>query len=96
MRYLITMNKANGGDGIPTELLKILKDDVVKVLHTICQHFENSALSTVQDQKRSVFIPILKECNAKECSNYCTIALISHANKVILKTLQVRLQQNLN
>ena len=89
------MNKANGGDGIPNELFQILKDDAVKVLHSICQQ----SLKTQQwpqDWKRSVFIPIPKKDNAKECSNYCTIALISHASKVMLKILQSRLQQFLN
>ena len=80
----ITMSKASGGDGIPAELFQLLKDDAVKVLHSICQW--------PQDWKRSVFIPIPKKGNAKECSNYCTIALISHASKVMLKILQARLQ----
>ena len=85
----ITMNKVIGGDGIPVELFQILKDDVVKVLHSIHQQIWK-AQQWPQDWKRSVFIPIPKG-NAKECSNYCTIALISHASKVILKILQVRL-----
>ena len=85
----ITMNKVSGGDGIPVELFQILKDDVVKVLHSIHQQIWK-AQQWPQDWKRSVFIPIPKG-NAKECSNYCTIALISHASKVILKILQVRL-----
>ena len=87
----ITMNKASGGDGIPVELFEILKDDAVKVLHSICQkNLENSAM--VQDWKKSVFIPIPKEGNSKDCSNYCTIVLISHTSKVMLKILQARLQ----
>ena len=87
----ITMNKASGGDGIPVELLQILKDEAVKVLHSICQQIWNSQ-QWPQDWKRSVFIPISKKGNAKECSNYHTIALISHASKVMLKILQARLQ----
>ena len=87
----ITMNKASGGDGIPVELFQILKDDTVKVLHSICQQIWK-AQQWPQDWKRSVFTPIPKKGNAKECSNYRTIALISHASKVLLKTLQVRLQ----
>ena len=86
----ITMNKASGGDEIPVELFQILKDDAVKVLHSICQQI-NSAVWP-QDWKRSVFIPAPKKGNAKECSNYRTIALISHAGKVMLKILQARLQ----
>ena len=88
----ITMNKANGGDGIPVELFHILKDDAVKVVHSICQQICKTQQGP-QDSKRSVFIPIPKKCNAKECSNYCTIALISHASKIMLKILQARLQQ---
>ena len=80
----ITMNKARGGDGIPVELFQILKDDAVKVLHSICQHIWKT-LQWPQDWKRSVFIPIPKKVSAKECSNYCTIALISHASKVMFK-----------
>ena len=91
----ITTNKASGGYGIPVELFKILKDDAVKVLHSICQKIWKTQ-QWPQDWKRSVFIPIPKQGNAKECSNYCTIALISHANKVMLKILQVRLQQYVN
>ena len=91
----ITMNKASGGDGIPVELFQILKGDVVKVLHSICQQIWKTQ-QWPQDWKRSVFIPILKKGNAKECSNYCTIALISHASKVMLKILQDRLQQYVN
>ena len=89
----ITTNKASGGDGIPVELFQILKDDAVKVLlHSICQQIWKTQ-QWPQDWKRSVFIPIPKKGNAKECSNYCTIALISHASKVMLKILQARLQQ---
>uniref|UniRef100_A0A4W2ENV5 RNA-directed DNA polymerase n=1 Tax=Bos indicus x Bos taurus TaxID=30522 RepID=A0A4W2ENV5_BOBOX len=91
----ITMNKASGGDGIPVELFQILKDDAVKVLHSICQQIWKTQ-QWPQDWKRSVFIPIPKESNAKECSNYHTIALISHASKVMLKILQARLQQYVN
>ena len=80
----ITMNKASGGDGIPLELFQILKDDAVKVLHSICQQIWKTQ-QWPKDWKRSVFIPIPKKANAKECSNYCTIALISHASKVMLK-----------
>ena len=86
-----TTNRASGGDGIPADLFQILKDDAVKVLHSICQHIWKTQQWS-QDWKRSVFIPIAKKDNAKECSNY-TIALISHASKVMLKILQVRLQQ---
>ena len=86
------MNKASGGDGIPVELFQILKDDAVKVLHSICQQI----WKTQQCWKRSVFIPIPKKGNAKECSNYRTTALISHASKVMLKILQARLQQYVN
>ena len=88
----ITMNKASGGDGIPVELFQILKDDAVKVLHSICQHIWKTQ-QWPQEWTRSVFIPIPKKDNAKQCSNYHTIALISHASKVTLKILQVRLQQ---
>ena len=91
----ITVNKANGGDGIPVELFQILKDDVVKVLHSICQQIWKPQ-QWPQNWKRSVFIPILKKGNAKECSNYHTIAFISHASKVMLKILQARLQQDVN
>ena len=91
----ITMNKASGGDGIPVELFQILKDYAGKVLHSICQQIWKTQ-QWPQDWKRSVFIPILKRGNAKECSNYCTIALISHASKVMLKILQARLQQYMN
>ena len=89
------MNKARGGDDIPVELFKILKDDVVKVLHSICWQIWKPR-QWPQDWKRSVFIPIRKKSNAKECSNYRTIALISHASKVMLKILQARLQQYVN
>ena len=82
----ITTNKANGGDGIPVELFQILKDDAVKVLHSICQQIWKTQ-QWPQNWKRSVFIPILKKDNTKECSNYCTIALISHTSDVMLKIL---------
>ena len=91
----ITTNKASGGDGIPVELFQILKDDAVKVLHSIWQHIWKTQLWP-QDWKRSVFIPMTKKGNAKECSNYRTIALISHACKVVLKILQARLQPYMN
>ena len=87
----ITMNKVSGGDGIPVELFQILKDSAMKVLHSICQQIWKT-LQWPQDWKRSVFIPIPKKGNAKECSNYHTVALISHASKVMLKILQARLQ----
>ena len=86
----ITMNKASGCDGIPSEFFKILKDDAVKVLHSICQQIWKTQ-QWPQDWKRSVFISIPKKGNPKECSNYCTIAFISHASKVMLKILQARL-----
>ena len=89
------MKKANGGDGIPVELFQILKDDAVKVLHSICHKIWKTQQQP-QDWKRSVFIPIPKKGNAKECSNYCKIALISHDSKVMLKILQARLQQYVN
>ena len=89
---IITTNKASGGDGIPADLFQILKDDVVKVLHSICQQIWETQ-KWPQDWKRSVFIPIPKKGNAKECSNYCTIALILHASKLMLKILQARLKQ---
>ena len=89
------MSKASGGDGIPVEPFQILKDDAVKVLHAICQHIWKTQ-QWPQDWKRSVFIPIPKKGNAKKCSNYCTIALTSHDNKVMLKILQARLQQYMN
>jgi len=87
----ITTNKTSGGDGIPVELFKILKDDAVKVMHSIYQQIWKTQ-QWPQDWKRSVFIPVPKKGNAKECSNYRTIALISHASKVMLKILQARLQ----
>ena len=88
----ITTNKASGGDEIPVELFQILKDDAVKVVHSICQQIWKTQQGP-QDWKRSVFIAIPKKGNSKECSNYHTIALISHASKVMLKILQARLQQ---
>ena len=88
----ITMNKASRGDGIPVELFQILKGDAVKVLHSVCYRIWKIQ-QWPQDWKRSVFIPIPKKGKAKECSNYCTVALISHANKVKFKILQVRLHQ---
>ena len=91
----ITMNKASGGDEISVELFQILKDDSVKVLHSICQQIWKTQ-QWPQDWKRSVFIPIPKKGNAKEGSNYCTIALISHTSKVMLKILQARFQQYMN
>ena len=91
----ITMNKASGGDGIPAELFQILKDDAVKVLHSICQQTWKTQ-QWPQDWKMLVFIPIPKKDNAKEFSNYHTIALISHTTKVMLKILQARLQQYVN
>ena len=91
----IITNKASGGDVIPVELFQILKDDAMKVLHPTCQQIGKTQ-QWPQDQKRSVFIPIPKKGNAKECSNYCTTALISDASKVMLKILQARLQQYMN
>ena len=91
----ITTNRTSGGDGIPVELFQILKDDAVKVLHSICQQIWKTQ-QWPQDWKMLVFIPITKKDNAKECSNYCTIALISHASKVMLRILQARLQQYVN
>ena len=88
----ITTNKASGGDGIPVELFQILKDDAVKVLHSICQQIWKTQ-QWPQDWKGSVFVPISKKGNDKKCSNYGTIALISHTSKVMLKILQARLQQ---
>ena len=89
----ITMNKVSGDDGIPVELFQILKDDAVKVLHSsICQQIWKTQ-QWPQDWKKSVFIPISKKGNPKECYNYCTIALISHTSKVMLKILQARLKQ---
>ena len=91
----ITMNKASGDDEIPVELFRMLKDVAVIVLHSICQHIWRTQ-QWPQDWKRSIFIQIPKKGNAKECSNYHTIALISHASKVVLKILQARLQQYVN
>jgi len=91
----LTTNKASGGDGIPVVLLQILKDHAVKVLHSICQQIWKTE-QWPQDWKRSVFIPIPKKGNAKECSNYCTIALISHTSKVMFKIFQAMLQQYKN
>ena len=91
----IIMNKSSGGDEIPVELFQILKDDAVKVLHSICQQIWKTQ-QWPQDWKRSIFIPIPKKSNAKECLNFCTIALISHISKVMLKILQARLQQYVN
>ena len=91
----ITMNKTSGGDGMPAELFQILKDDAVRVLHSICLQIWKTQ-QWLQDWKRSVFIPVPKKGNAKECSNYQTIVLISHASKVMLKILQARLQQYVN
>ena len=91
----ITLNKASGGDGIPVEFFQILKDDAVRVLHSTCQQIWKTQ-QWPQYWKRSVFIPIPKKGNAKECSNYHTIVLILHASKVMLKILQARLQQDVN
>ena len=91
----ITTNKASGGVGIPLELFQILKDDAVKVLYSICQQIWKTQ-QWPQDWKSSVFIPVSKKGNAKECSNYCTTALISHTSKVMLKILQARFQQYFN
>ena len=91
----ITTNKAGGGDGIPVELFQTLKDDAEKVLHSICQQIWKTQ-QWPWDRKRSVFIPTPKKGNAQECSNYWTMALISHASKVMLKILQARLQQYMN
>ena len=89
------MNKASGGDGIPAKLFQILKDGAVKLLHSTRQQIWKTQ-QWLQDWKRSLFIPIPKKCNVNECSNYCTIVLLSHASKVILKILQARLQQYVN
>ena len=91
----ITTNKASGGDGIPAEIFQILKGDTVKVLHSVCQQIWKTQ-QWPQDWKKSVFIPIPKKGNAKECPNYHTLALISHSSKVMLKILQARLQQHVN
>ena len=98
VRWLLgsfTMSRASRGDGIPGELFQTLKDDAVKVMHSICQQIWKTQ-QWPQDRKRSIFIPIPKKGNAKECSNYRTIALISHASKIMLKILQARLQQYVN
>ena len=92
---IIATNKASRGDGIPVELFQILKDDTVKVLHSICQQIWKTQQKP-QDWKRSVFIPIPKKGNAKECSNYHTIALISHAGKLMPQILPARFQQYMN
>ena len=89
------MNKASGGDGIPADLFQILKDDAVKVPHSICQQIWKTQ-QWPQDWKRSVFVPIPSKGNAKECSNYCTIVHISHASNVMLKFLQAWLQRYVN
>ena len=91
----LTMNKASGGDRIPVELSQMLKDNAVKVLHSICQQMWKTQ-QWPQDWKRSVFTPIPKKGNDKECSNFFTVALISHASKIMLKILQARLQQHVN
>ena len=91
----ITTNKASGGDGVPVELFQILEDDAVKVLHSMCQPIWDTQQWPL-DWKMSVFIPVPKKGNAKECSNYSTVALISHASKVMLKILQARVQQYVN
>ena len=91
----ITMITTSGGDGIPVKLFRILKDDAVKVLYSICQQIWTTQ-QWPQDRKRTVFIPVPKKGNAKECSNYHIIALISHASKAVLKILEVRLQQYMN
>ena len=90
---IITMNKASGGDGISAELFQILKYDALKVLHSICHQIWKTQ-QWPQDWKRSVFIPIPNKGSAKNCSNYCTIAFIAHASKVMLKILQARLQNS--
>ena len=91
----VIANKASGGEGIPAEIVKILKDDAVKVLHSICQQMWKTQ-QWPQDWKRSVFLPISKKGNGKECSNYYTTVLISHTSKVMLKIIQARLQQYVN
>jgi len=91
----ITKNKASGGGGIPAELFQILRDDTVKVLPSVCQQIWKTQ-QWPQDWKRSIFIPIPKKSNAKECSNYCAIVLISHDSKIMFKTLQARLQHYVN
>ena len=92
---VITINKASGGDGIPVELFQILKDDAVKVLHSICQEIWKTQ-EWPQDWKMSVFIQFPKKGNAKECSNYCTISLISYTSKIMLKMHQASLEQYMN
>ena len=92
---IITKNKASGRDGIPVELFQILKDDAVKVLHSICHQIWKTQ-QWPQDWKRSVFTPIPKKGNDKECSNYCTFACISHVSKIMLKVIQAGLQQYIN
>ena len=89
------MNKASGGDGFPVELFQILKDNAVKVLHSICQQILKTQ-QLPQDWKRSIFVPIPKKGKDKECSNYCTVALISQASKVMLNIIQASLQQYMN
>ena len=91
----ITLNKASGGDGISDDLFQILKDDAVKVLHSMCQQIWKTQ-QRPQDMKRSVFIPIPRKGNAKECSNYCTIGLTSHTREITLKILQAGLQEYVN
>ena len=91
----ITTNKASGGDGIPVELFQILKDEAMKVLHSICQQIWKTQ-QWLQDWEGSVFIPIPKKGSAKECSNYCIMTLISHTSEVMLRILQARLQQYVN
>ena len=91
----ITLNKASGGDGISDDLFQILKDDAVKVLHSMCQQIWKTQ-QRPQDRKRSVFILIPRKGNAKECSNYCTIGLISHTSEITLKILQAGLQEYVN
>ena len=95
IKWIDVMWHCNGGDGIPVKLFQILNDDAVKVLHSVCQQIWKTQ-QWPQDWKRSVFIPIPKKGNAKDCSNYCTIALVSHTSKVMLKILQARLQQYVN
>ena len=92
----INTKKVSGGDEIPADLFQILKDDAVKVLHSICQQMWKKVQQWPQDWQKSVFIPTPKKGNAKDCPNYCTIALISHASKIMLKILQARLQQYMN
>ena len=91
----ISMNKASGGDGIPTELFQILKDDAVKMLYSTSQQIWKTQ-QWPKDWKRSLIIPIPKKGNTKECPNYCTVVLISHASKIVLKILKTRLQQFVN